>query len=62
MKLISKSNKDWYVQVNVKRNKITLNKHGMVVLEKGQHYGSTVVRPDIIERDYIIPEGVSIDE
>ena len=62
MKLISKRDENWTIQVTAKKNKILLNRHGMVVLEKGQHYGSSVVNPDIIKRDYIFPDGVTIDD
>ena len=60
MTLISKKNSDFKIKVESRKNAIITNKHGFVVITKGCHYGSTSVRPDILEKDYHIPEGVKI--
>lgn len=50
----------WRITVLSNKNKIIVDRFGMVNITRGQHYGLTKLKKEIVEREYEIPEGVKI--
>ena len=62
MKLYKKKNNKEYITVSSKRNKILINKHGFVMITKGNYKQANIVSKEEIEREFIIPEGIIIKD
>jgi hypothetical protein len=56
---LTNKDKSYKIKVNSKKNKIIVSK-GFVIITSGTHYSANKVRADIIEKDYIIPDNVTI--
>lgn len=57
-----KKNSEYIIHVLSKKNKVLLNKHGMVIITKGNYCQSTTINPDVLKNDFIIPDDIIIDD
>jgi len=57
--ILKSKDKKFEIKVNAKKNKIIESK-GFVIITGGSHYGHTKIRPDILEKDFIIPKNIII--
>ena len=62
MKIYKKEDETKYITISAKRNKILTNKHGFIMITKGNHKRANIISKEELEKEFIIPENIIIKD